>query len=126
MSYLNNIDVFKDEELWIDAFWKSINYGPRPDPNIHKTYLKKIKVICPKCGAIHEYEILVQGITEIRLYRSYAVDCGHHCQTCGYPLEPIKYIPCPEIVELKRTASLLRQQNKFSQSRIFRRDKQCQ
>jgi hypothetical protein len=92
----------------------------RPDPNIRKLYHKKIKVLCPKCNNIHEYLILVQGITGVRFYASRAIDCDHHCKTCGYPLEPIGYVPDKEEANLKRIESDIRKQKKgLVKERLF-------
>jgi hypothetical protein len=94
-------------------------YGDHTDPKIHKFYEKTIQVRCPHCKAIHEYIIYVQGITMARVFRSRAIDCDHHCKTCGKSIEPIYYVPCKEEVELKRAASDLRKLGMFTKTRIF-------
>ena len=94
-------------------------YGDLPDPKIRRTYLKSISVCCSHCGAVHEYTICVQGITMVRLFRSRAVDCDHHCKSCGKSIEPIRYIPCEEEVELKRADSDLRKLKMFTKTRVF-------
>lgn len=87
------------------------------DSKIRKNYLKKIKVECKCCHAIHEYEIRVQGITGCRIYASRAIDCDHHCKSCGASLEqipenPLPYTPDPEEVKLKRCLSEIRKRQK--------------
>lgn len=89
----------------------------QPDPNIRMTYLKKIKVECKCCHAIHEYQIRVQGITGVRIFCSYAVDSGHHCKSCGTVLEtlpdnPLPYTPDPEEAKLKQCESVIRKRKK--------------
>jgi hypothetical protein len=89
----------------------------RIPPARYRSYLKKIKVECPKCHAIHEYPILVEGVTGIRIFCSSAVDSDHHCKTCGYQLEdiwknPLPYTPDPDEVYLKRYESEIRKRKK--------------
>lgn len=105
----------------------SISYRwDKHDPAIRKTYLKKIQVACCNCNAIHEYQIRVQGITGVRVFASRAIDCDHHCKTCGVSIEPINYVPDPEEERVKRLESEARKLKKMLvKERVFVMNAPC-
>jgi len=103
---------------WENQKYKT--FGEKIDPNIKYRHNILIQVACQSCGAIHTYEIRVQGITGVRLFASRAVDCDHHCKSCGISIEPIPYIPDPEQVKLRRCKSGIRNREKnLNKNRVY-------